>query len=215
MTPQQEREIRERAQAAGAAASARLMAQINRKLLRQKLGCWGVVAVPIIGFVVICYFAIAEQRAWNAARPSTMSEEQWESRTGRCRIAVLDRDDCVKMPMRKIEALAVAQEAAEMERLCAEEVPGDATSQAQDAIKARLRSPSSASFLSDTTAISHQGCTWTVSGQVDAQNAFGALLRSSYQVRLRRLSKQTWVATSARLGERANRIEKAHQLAPN
>lgn len=202
MTPQQEREIRERVQAAGAAEHTRFLAQFDRKRRRQKLGCWTVVAVPIIGFVALCYFTIADQRAWNAARPSTMSEEQWKSRTHRCETAVLGRDDCVKMPMRKIEALAVAHEAAEMARLCAEEVPGDATSQAQDAIKARLRSPSSASFLSGTTAISHQGCTWTVSGQLDAQNAFGAMIRSSYQVRLRRLSKQTWVATSTRLSER-------------
>jgi hypothetical protein len=158
--------------------------------------------VPVVGLVALMYFAIADEREWQAARPATMSQEQWASRTERCKTAAVDLDACLNLPMREIEKRAVAQEVAELARLCAEEVPGDATHQAQTAIKDRLQSPSSASFLSSTTGISHDGCRWTVSGQLDAQNGFGATLRSSYRVQLHRLSEDTWVTTSAQLGER-------------
>lgn len=47
----------------------------------------------------------------------------------------------------------------------------------EDAIKERLKAPSTAEF--DSTAAGSG--TWTVTGTVDAENSFGAKLRSTYQ----------------------------------
>jgi hypothetical protein len=52
-----------------------------------------------------------------------------------------------------------------------------ATSQCEGAIKERLKAPSTAEFNSTATG----GGPWTVVGTVDAENSFGAKLRSSYQ----------------------------------
>ncbi|QYM63489.1 hypothetical protein [Microbacterium sp. Se5.02b] len=47
----------------------------------------------------------------------------------------------------------------------------------EDAIKERLKAPATAEFVSAATGSG----TWTVSGTVDAENSFGAKLRSTYQ----------------------------------
>ncbi|SCW45281.1 hypothetical protein SAMN02910456_01184 [Ruminococcaceae bacterium YRB3002] len=61
----------------------------------------------------------------------------------------------------------------------------DAFVAAEDAVKSQLRAPSTADFCSVSEAtISHSGNTWSVSGWVDADNAFGAHLRSNFSVRL-------------------------------
>jgi hypothetical protein len=53
----------------------------------------------------------------------------------------------------------------------------EAIAQCEAAIMDRLKAPSTASF--DSTASG--GGTWTVTGTVDAENSFGATIRSSYQ----------------------------------
>lgn len=47
------------------------------------------------------------------------------------------------------------------------------------AVKAQLKSPTSAKFSGETAAAS--GTTWKVRGNVDADNSFGASLRYTYQ----------------------------------
>lgn len=53
----------------------------------------------------------------------------------------------------------------------------EAIAQCEAAIKEKLKAPSTAEFESTATG----GGTWTVVGTVDAENSFGAMLRSSYQ----------------------------------
>lgn len=56
---------------------------------------------------------------------------------------------------------------------------------AQLAVKSRLKSPSTAKFCSYSKAqISNSGGTYTVKGYVDAQNGFGATIRTNFTVTL-------------------------------
>ncbi len=55
-----------------------------------------------------------------------------------------------------------------------------AVSICEDAVKNRLRAPATAQFP-DPLAIPESGNRWRVQGAVDAQNAFGALVRSDYE----------------------------------
>lgn len=60
----------------------------------------------------------------------------------------------------------------------------DAIAIAETKVKGQLKSPSTAKFckISEYT-VSLSGDTWTVKGYVDAQNGFGATLRSDFIVR--------------------------------
>lgn len=51
-----------------------------------------------------------------------------------------------------------------------------AISQCEGEVKERLKAPSTAKFESNATG----GGPWTVTGTVDAENSFGAMIRSSY-----------------------------------
>lgn len=53
-----------------------------------------------------------------------------------------------------------------------------AKSVCEDFVKGRLKSPGSADFSDVTTSTS--GLTYTVTGAVDSQNGFGALIRSQF-----------------------------------
>lgn len=53
----------------------------------------------------------------------------------------------------------------------------EAIAQCEAAIEERLKSPSTASFDSSATGSG----TWTVTGTVDAENSFGATVRSSFE----------------------------------
>ena len=53
----------------------------------------------------------------------------------------------------------------------------EAISQCEARIADRLKAPSTADFTSDATGYG----TWTVTGVVDAENSFGATVRSSFQ----------------------------------
>jgi hypothetical protein len=51
----------------------------------------------------------------------------------------------------------------------------------QERVSAELKAPSTADFPSySEQAISHSGALWTVNSYVDAQNSFGAKLRTRY-----------------------------------
>lgn len=53
----------------------------------------------------------------------------------------------------------------------------EAIAQCEAAIEKRLKSPSTARFESDATGDG----TWTVTGTVDAENSFGAVMRTPFQ----------------------------------
>lgn len=53
----------------------------------------------------------------------------------------------------------------------------EAIAQCEDAISERLKAPSTAEFDSSATGSG----TWTVTGTVDAENSFGAMIRSRYE----------------------------------
>ena len=60
----------------------------------------------------------------------------------------------------------------------------DAMEVAKAVVKEHLKSPSTAKFCSTTNAsFSCDGYSWTVSGWVDAQNSFGAIIRNSFTVK--------------------------------
>ncbi len=57
----------------------------------------------------------------------------------------------------------------------------DACAYAQVFVKRQLKAPSTAKFpYCSTATIVHDGNTWTVLSYVDAQNSFGAMLRSEF-----------------------------------
>jgi len=63
----------------------------------------------------------------------------------------------------------------------------DARIFAEDAIRDVLKAPSTAEFsgLTETEVINEGNDVFTVRGWVDAENSFGAKLRSNYEVRLK------------------------------
>jgi len=64
---------------------------------------------------------------------------------------------------------------------------------AQSAVREQLRAPSTAEFASmrDST-ITSTGNTYTVKSYVDAENAFGAKIRTAFTVRVELVSKETY-----------------------
>lgn len=60
----------------------------------------------------------------------------------------------------------------------------------EDVVSERLRSPSTAEFNSTATSTGHR--TWTVTGTVDAENGFGAMVRESFECSVRDTDDQTF-----------------------
>ena len=70
---------------------------------------------------------------------------------------------------------------------------GDAFASAEKAVKGKLKSPSTAKFCSVTEAtIGCSGNTWVVRGWVDAQNGFGATVRTQFAVTFTFASKDMY-----------------------
>ncbi len=69
----------------------------------------------------------------------------------------------------------------------------------QDAVKTRLKAPSTADFPLATARVSHLGeCKFLVMGPVDAQNGFGAMLRNTYMATIQYDPKdETWQVLEA------------------
>lgn len=66
--------------------------------------------------------------------------------------------------------------------------------EAKQAVEYHLTAPATAAFSSCTyrDAVKQADGTWRVEGTVDAQNAFGAKIRSVFIVRLRYTGRDTW-----------------------
>lgn len=64
---------------------------------------------------------------------------------------------------------------------------------AENAVKEKLKSPSTAQFCTTTEAtIGRNGNTWTVKGWVDAQNGYGETVRADFVVTFTFASKDTY-----------------------
>ena len=70
---------------------------------------------------------------------------------------------------------------------------GDALTYARELVKVKLKSPRSAKFsgLGSTDIKLYKNCEYVVAGYVDSQNGFGAMIRSNYNVHLKR-TKNGW-----------------------
>jgi hypothetical protein len=70
-------------------------------------------------------------------------------------------------------------------------------------VKDQLLSPSSAKFSpdSETNTVSLGENRWTVTGYVDSQNAFGAMLRNRYSCTVRYLGDEKYRAESVDIGK--------------
>lgn len=69
-----------------------------------------------------------------------------------------------------------------------------AISACEQSVLTNLKSPGSADFGGESANAS--GTTWTVSGYVDAENSFGANLRSNWTCRASQATGSSWNATS-------------------
>lgn len=89
-----------------------------------------------------------------------------------------------------------------------EKNPGDqsrpAVTTCQDHVRDRLKSPSSADFGEprSTFAAGDTADFYTVTGSVDAQNSFGAMLRSTYSCKITHERDGTWRITDFQLSGR-------------
>lgn len=75
----------------------------------------------------------------------------------------------------------------------------------QNFVRRTLKSPSSAKFpnitSSGVSARNLGGCRHQVDAYVDAQNSFGAMVRSQYSVEMKYNSDNTWSASNLRISD--------------
>jgi len=72
---------------------------------------------------------------------------------------------------------------------------GHAIVAAKNAVRDQLKAPSTAKFSSVWASKNNDG-TWVVKGYVDAQNSFGATIRSSFKVMLKYNGSSGFIVTS-------------------
>lgn len=160
--------------------------------LRRFLGCAGLAIVClVVGIALIFLMGSRYQQEWAAVRPAGLTDQAWQEQRGLCEEAKMAPAECGTAPLAKIKSEAAMQREKARLELCAEDVSYGATEQAKKAVSGRLKAPGTAKW-SDVRA-SQRGCDWRVTGNVDAQNAFGGTMRSEFDVRLRRASKDGWV----------------------
>jgi len=158
-------------------------------------------AALAVGFIILMVFASRDaDKQWAAARPANISDAKWAERRDQCHEVDLAPAECAKATPADLERLASEKRAAEHAKLCARNDRSDAIREAEEAVKAQLKAPRTAKFVSGPS-INHDGCKWTVSGEVDSQNSFGAMLRASYRVELMRSTRDLWIPTSVRVDE--------------
>lgn len=75
----------------------------------------------------------------------------------------------------------------------------DAKDVCENSVKDKLKAPATAEFSDEQAAL--EGSTWTVTGSVDSENSFGALIRSTYSCEAVHEGGQNW-RTRSTLTER-------------
>ena len=164
----------------------------GRFTVGQGLGCiFAMIAIPALGVAAVFYFAGLYVKEWEDARPAKMSASEWAEKRSLCVEATLAAPACAATPTAEVRRIGTELATKRMRELCARDDHGAAIQKAQQAVSAQLRAPSTAQFGVDIRA-SHKGCDWLISGEVDAQNAFGGTVRSAFSVRLRRTSEDVW-----------------------
>lgn len=68
----------------------------------------------------------------------------------------------------------------------------------QNLVRDKLKAPATAQFV-DVTFTDWQGGHWTVNGQVDAQNGFGALVRGPFSCELYTPDGREWAVNSLKV----------------
>lgn len=171
----------------------------ERSTRRRKLGCWAIILLPIVLLIVALVGFSRDNAEWQGLRPPGTSEQSWRELRDHCLALKLSSAECASTPRKKIAALAAEQSAAERAELCARDDRFKAGREAEKAVRASLKAPSTADF--GDARIQHNGCRWIVSGDVDAQNSFGAKMRSTYRVELLRLGEDLWTPVAVRVSE--------------
>ncbi len=173
--------------------AAEIIRTVEQRQRKQKLGCLAVVAVPICVMIIGLVGSQRENAEWRKARPAQTGEAEWEVRRDMCERISLGPSDCAVRPEREVKKLSDEVLARELAKICSDENPSDATHEAQKVTLSALRAPASADFVDSSTRTTHDGCIWTVTGEVDAQNSFGAKLRSPYRVKLQLTARDIWL----------------------
>lgn len=162
------------------------------------LRCLGlVIAMAVGGVLLLFWFAGGIEREWEDARPTGLTKEAWRAQRDQCEYASLNAAECGKTPIKRIDALAAEVRRKERLELCAEDARYDAIEEAKKVISRQLKAPRSAKW--SNMRASKVGCDWIVTGEVDSQNSFGAMMRSDVRVKLARASQQTWVPVSVEM----------------
>jgi len=159
------------------------------------IGCIGIAAAVLLAGVALLFWIGGRyQQEWANARPAGITDRAWQERKALCEEAKMAPAECGTSTPREIEVAAALQREKARQELCAEEASYDAMEQAKKAVSGSLKAPSTAKW--SNVRATQSGCDWRVTGNVDAQNAFGGMMRSSFEVSLRRASRQTWVPLS-------------------
>jgi len=164
------------------------------------MGCLGIGVISVVlGLIAMFYIAGVLEQRWVAAKPKNLTDKQWDAKRERCDTISLEPQECAEISSTELDKRNDAKAKELAEKLCAEDVTFKAKVEGKEVVKAHLRSPSTARFINSEITATQKGCTWTVVGQVDAQNGFGAQIRSPFRVVLQRIGEDVWVATSVRV----------------
>lgn len=176
--------------------SKHLETQAQKSVLK---GCALIVLVAL--GLLIGAFMLGSKIAgdWAAAKPMGMSDSAWSQKRELCERINLEASECAARPDNEVRTLSNASLKRELEKVCADDNPSAAIDEAQRIVRVGLKAPASADFVSGSARTTHDGCFWAVSGEVDAQNSFGAQLRSNYYVTLRRAGKDLWLPLKVRV----------------
>ena len=64
-----------------------------------------------------------------------------------------------------------------------------------------IKTPATASFPTTPNVVKGDDGWWTVTGEIDAENQFGAMMRKRWVARVRRTSDRKWTGTATIVGE--------------
>ncbi|MBM0277797.1 hypothetical protein [Micromonospora tarensis] len=81
----------------------------------------------------------------------------------------------------------------------------NAVEQCQTAVSAKLKSPATAKYADDVTVASEDGnfgSYYEVTGEVDAENGFGALVRGDYRCKVNLEKDGSWLVTESSFDQR-------------
>ena len=183
----------------GSQAAADIIAAVERKQRKWKIGCLALVGGTVGLFVLAFIGSQKENEEWRAARLSSSTEGQWSQKREMCERIALGPSECAQRPDREVTRLSNEVLARELAELCQDNDTSCPKAEAEQRVLVTLRAPSSADFVGSSTRTEQNGCVWTVTGEVDAQNAFGAQIRSRYRVKLRRTGRDSWLPIEIRV----------------